>query len=90
VNIFQVAGTLYCTDRHPGIEQLPLRILRDPKGKIQVATDVIATREGDWVFAVGGSAARQALGKERVHIITDLTICGIIDFWEETESNVSS
>lgn len=90
MNIFQVAGTLYCTDRHPDMEQLPLRILRDVKGKIQVATDVISTREGDWVYAVGGSAARQALGKERVHIITDLTICGIIDFWEETESEVSS
>ena len=83
MNIFQVTGTLVCTDRHPGMEQLPLRILRDSKGKIQVATDVIATRSGDWVFVVGGSAARQALGKERVHIITDLTICGIIDIWED-------
>ena len=82
MNIFQVAGTLYCTNRHPDMEHLPLRILRDKKGKIQVATDVISTNEGDWVYAVGGSAARQALGQERVHIITDLTICGIIDFWD--------
>lgn len=83
MNIFQVKGTLVCTDRHPDMEQLPLRLLHDSKGKIQVATDVIATREGDWVFAVSGSAARQALGKARVHMITDLTICGIIDFWDE-------
>ena len=83
MNIFQVAGTLYCTDRHPDMEQHPLRILRDEKGKIQVAMDVIASRKGDWVYAVSGSAARQALGKERAHVITDLTICGIIDFWEE-------
>ena len=81
--ILQVAGTLVCTNRHPGMEQLPLRILRDKKGKFQVATDVISTRVGDWVYVVGGSAARQALGKERVHILTDLTICGVMDFWEE-------
>jgi len=85
VNVFQVSSTLVCTNRHPDMEQLPLRVLRDAKGKVQVATDTIATREGDWVYAVTGSAARQALGKERVHIITDLTICGIIDFWDEAE-----
>lgn len=88
--ILQVAGTLVCTNRHPGMEQLPLRILRDKKGKLQVATDVISTREGDWVYVVGGSAARQALGKERVHILTDLTICGVMDFWEEAGSAASS
>lgn len=85
MNVFQVSGTLVCTNRHPDMEQLPLRVLRDEKGKVQVAMDTIATREGDWVYAVTGSAARQALGKERVHIITDLTICGIIDFWDEAE-----
>lgn len=83
MNIFQVAGTIFCTNRHPDMGHLPLRILRDKKGNIQIAMDDIATRDGDWVYAVGGSAARQALGKERVHVITDLTICGIIDFWEE-------
>jgi len=65
------------------MEQLPLRILRDKKGKIQVAIDTIGVVDGNWVFAVSGSAARQALGKEKVHILTDLTICGIIDFWDE-------
>ncbi len=85
MNIFQVDGTLVCTDRHPGMEQLPLRILRDQKGKIQVAVDTIGACDGNWVYAVSGSAARQALGQERVHIITDLTICGIIDFWDEAE-----
>jgi len=83
VNIFKVDGSLVCTDRHPGMEQLPLRILRDAKGKIQVAIDTIGTCDGNWVFAVSGSAARQALGKEKAHIITDLTICGIIDLWDE-------
>jgi len=61
---------------------MPLRILRDAKGKIQVAVDTIGAGDGNWVFAVSGSAARQALGQEKVHIITDLTICGIIDFWD--------
>lgn len=83
--ILQVVGTLVCTNRHAGMEQLPLRILRDSKGKLQVATDTISTLNGDWVYVVGGSAARQALGQARVHIITDLTICGIIDFWDEAE-----
>jgi microcompartment protein CcmK/EutM len=58
-----------------------------------VAIDPVGSREGNWVFTVSGSAARYATGDYEV--LTDLTIGGIIDFWEtgnvrSTESNVTS
>jgi len=54
--------------------------LRDRNGKRIVATDTVGTRQGDWVFMVSGSAARYAAGD--FEILTDLTVGGIIDFWE--------
>lgn len=83
MDIFQVVGSLVCTHRHPGMATLPLRVLQDSKGKKQVAVDTIGSRTGNWVFAISGSAARHALGDNR-HMITDLTVGGIIDSWEET------
>lgn len=81
MDIFQVVGTVVCTCRHPGIDQLPLRIVQDRKGKIQVAVDTIGSREGNWVFTISGSAARLAL--DDPSLLTDLTIGGVIDSWEE-------
>lgn len=81
MDVFQVVGSLVCTHRHPGLSTLPLRILRDRKGRTQVAVDTIGSRKGNWVFAVSGSAARMAL--EDKTLLTDLTIGGIIDFWEQ-------
>jgi len=40
----------------------------------------VGTRPGNWVFTSSGSAARYAAGDFR--ILTDLTIAGIIDFWD--------
>jgi carboxysome peptide B len=54
--------------------------LRDNQGKRHVAVDPVGAREGNWVFTVSGSAARYATG--RFEVLTDLTIGGIIDFWE--------
>jgi carboxysome peptide B len=81
MDIFQVVGTTVCTCRHPGIDHLPLRILQDRKGKLQVAVDTIGSRKGNWVFTISGSAARLAL--DDPSILTDLTIGGVIDSWEE-------
>jgi carboxysome peptide B len=54
--------------------------LRTAKGKLNVAVDPVGANVGNWVFTASGSAARFACGNPEVH--TDLTIAGIIDFWE--------
>jgi carboxysome peptide B len=80
MEINQVVGTLVCTKRVPGLEHCALRLLQDRKGKIQVATDPIGCRDGNWVFTVSGSAGRYAMGDPK--ILTDLAIGGIIDQWD--------
>ena len=84
MEILQVAEPLVCTRRVAGLRDISLRVLRDSKGKIQVAVDPIGVRPGNWVFTSSGSAARYAAGDFR--ILTDLTIAGIIDFWDADES----
>lgn len=81
MDILQVEGPLVCTRRIEGLKQASLRILRDARGKRVVAVDPVGAREGNWVFTVSGSAARYAAGD--FGILTDLTIGGIIDHWEE-------
>jgi carboxysome peptide B len=49
-------------------------------GELSVATDPVGVPEGKWVFTTSGSAARLAMNDHQV--ITDLTICGIIDQWD--------
>ena len=80
MDILQVEEPLVCTNRVAGLEHISLRILRDRDGKRLVAVDPVGTREGNWVFTMSGSAARYAAGN--FEILTDLTIGGIIDFWE--------
>lgn len=79
MEINQVVGTLYCTQRVAGLDHCALRVLKDRKGKLSVATDPVGTRAGNWVFTVSGSAGRYAMGNP--DILTDLTIGGIIDDW---------
>lgn len=81
MEILQVVSSLVCTHRHPGLFHTSLRVLRDTKGKLQVAVDSCGCQPGNWVFVVNGSAARYACGDPAV--LTDLTIGGIIDFWDE-------
>jgi len=80
MEIMQVTGSRVCTNRVPGLDHWNLRVLRTLKGKLSVAVDPVGAREGNWVFTASGSAARFACGNPEVH--TDLTIGGIIDFWE--------
>lgn len=79
MEIRQVVGELVTTRRVPGLKQMSLRILMDRSGKLSVATDPIGVPAGKWVFTAGGSAARLGTGDAEIH--TDLTILGIIDFW---------
>lgn len=81
MEILQVMSDLVCTRRVEGLYSTSLRVLRDAKGKLSVAVDPVGVPAGKWVIAIGGSAARFAAGDYRV--LTDLTIGGIIDHWEE-------
>lgn len=83
MEIVQVVSNLVCTARIPGLQKCRLRVLRSPRGAVTVAVDPVGARPGDWVFTVNGSAARYASGD--FNTLTDLTIGGIIDFWEEPE-----
>ncbi len=80
MEIMQAEETLVCTNRSFGLEHSSLRVLRDRNGKQQVAVDPVGVRPGNWVITMSGSAARYATGN--FSILTDLTIGGIIDFWE--------
>jgi carboxysome peptide B len=81
MEILQVEAPLVCTRRVKGLQHISLRVLRDANGKRQVAVDPVGARTGNWVFTVNGSAARYAVGD--FNILTDLTIGGIIDNWED-------
>lgn len=80
MEIMQVTGSLVCTQRVAGLVHRQLRVLRTPKGKLSVAVDPVGASVGNWVFTASGSAARFACGNPEIY--TDLTIAGIIDFWE--------
>lgn len=86
MEIMQVESSLVVTNRHAGLKHIALRVLRTLSGKRQVATDSVGVRNGNFVYTVSGSAARYAVGD--FEILTDLTIGGIIDNWEE-QSNAS-
>jgi carboxysome peptide B len=79
MEIFQVEGTLVCTQRIAGLRHSSLRVLKNDKGKRQVAVDPVGVNPGNWVFTASGSAARYAA--ESFEVLTDLTVCGIIDDW---------
>jgi microcompartment protein CcmK/EutM len=59
----------------------PCACWKSQKGALLVATDPVGVPAGKWVFTTSGSAARLAMPD--VKVMTDLTICGIIDNWIE-------
>ncbi len=81
MDILQVEAPLVCTRRVEGLQHISLRVLRDASGRRHVAVDPVGARQGNWVFTSSGSAARYAAGD--FGVLTDLTICGIIDAWDE-------
>jgi carboxysome peptide B len=84
MEIFQVEGTLVCTQRVEGLRHSSLRVLKSESGKRQVAVDPVGVNPGNWVFTASGSAARYAA--ESFEVLTDLTVCGIIDFWPPSDA----
>jgi ethanolamine utilization protein EutN len=80
MEIMQVTGSIVCSQRVGGLDHCNLRVLRSAKGKLSVAVDPVGASPGNWVFTASGSAARLACPNPTV--FTDLTIGGIIDFWE--------
>jgi len=80
MEILQVESALVCTQRISGLQTTSLRVLRSASGRRQVAVDPVGARPGNWVYTVSGSAARYAAGD--FEVLTDLTIGGIIDYWE--------
>ena len=84
MEILQVEAPLVCTQRVSGLQHVALKVLRNAiTGKRQVAVDPVGCHEGNWVFTSLGSAARYATGD--FEVLTDLTICGIIDFWDDDQ-----
>ena len=81
MKIFCVESTLVATARIRGLELHRLLVVVDRKGSKQVAVDPVGCKPGDWVIACGSSAAREAAGHKDYP--SDLTIVGIIDFWDE-------
>lgn len=80
MEIMRVRGDLVCTRRVPGLQAASLRVLETNKGGLLVATDPVGVPPGKWVFTNVGTAAR--LSMPDVKVMTDLTICGIIDDWD--------
>lgn len=83
MEIMRVIDDLVTTRRVPGLKKISLRVLTDQKGKLNIACDPVGVPSGKWVFTASGSAARYAAGDFDIH--TDLTIAGIIDFWDPDE-----
>ncbi len=88
MDILQVVDELVVTRRIPGLYGASLRIMRDAKGKLSVASDPVGVPPGKWVFTASGSAARYAMGNYKV--LTDLAIGGIIDQWDPEEAGDSA
>ena len=77
--ICQVTGSLVCSSRIDGLKYTVFRVVRDALGKPQAATDPVGAKDGDWVFFTIFTSARFAAGD--YDVLTDLTICGVIDQW---------
>ncbi|MFA9460720.1 carboxysome peptide A [Thiohalorhabdus methylotrophus] len=80
MKICQVEKPLVATHRIAGLEHRHLQVVLDGSSQL-VAVDAIGCTPGDWVICVGSSAAREAAGSKEYP--SDLTIVGIIDYWEE-------
>lgn len=87
MDIYRVRDTLVCTERHGGLRHAHLRVIENARGKLEVATDPVGSRPGDWVFTAKGTAGRYAHADPE--ILTDLAICGIIDYWHEDETETA-
>ncbi|MEZ5094340.1 carboxysome peptide A [Nocardioides sp.] len=84
MKVFRVEGTLVATARIGNLDRHRLLVVQErASSSKQVAVDPVGCKPGDWVIAVGSSAARDAAGSKEYP--SDLTIVGIIDYWEEDD-----
>ncbi len=83
MKICKVEKPLVATNRIPGLEHKNLQVVLDGSSRL-VAVDSVGCSPGDWVLCVGSSAAREAAGSKEYP--SDLTIVGIIDYWNEDQS----
>jgi carboxysome peptide A len=83
LKICQVEKPLVSTNRIPEMEHKHLQVVRDGSA-LAVAVDAVGAKPGDWVICVGSSAAREAAGSKAYP--SDLTIVGIIDHWDASQS----
>ncbi|HEY9200428.1 MAG TPA: carboxysome peptide A [Gammaproteobacteria bacterium] len=83
MKICQVEKPLVSTNRIPEMEHKHLQVVRDGSA-LAVAVDAVGAKPGDWVICVGSSAAREAAGSKAYP--SDLTIVGIIDHWDPSQS----
>jgi len=82
MKICKVEKPLVATNRIPGMEHKHLQVVLDGSTRA-VAVDAVGCSPGDWVICVGSSAAREAAGSKEYP--SDLTIVGIIDYWDEDQ-----
>ncbi len=80
MKIFKVEKPLVATNRIQTLEHKHLQVVIDGSTRA-VAVDSVGCSPGDWVICVGSSAAREAAGSKEYP--SDLTIVGIIDYWDE-------
>jgi carboxysome peptide B len=80
MQIHQVQQGLTLTSRLDGMGHLQAKVLKSLAGETLVALDPVGVKDGDFVFTIANSAARDAAGDKS--ILTDLTVAGIIDNWK--------
>ncbi len=86
MRIMQVEKTLVSTNRITTLGMRPLLVVRDKPDSIPfVAVDAVGCIPGDWVICVGSSAARESAGSREYP--SDLTIVGIIDYWDRDQED---
>lgn len=85
MEIYQVQKELVLTCRLDNMGHLPVKVVKNMSGGVSAAMDPIGCKEGDWVFTIANSAARDAAG-DKIYL-TDLTVGGIIDNWREVTKN---
>lgn len=83
MRICKVVKTLVSTNRIKEMGHRPLQVVKEKSGLLSVAVDAVGCIPGDWVIAVSSSAARDAAGSREYP--SDLTIVGIIDYWDEDQ-----
>jgi len=81
MEIYQIQKELVLSSRLADMGHHSVKVVKNMSGGVSAAMDPIGCKEGDWVFTIANSAARDAAGA-KFHL-TDLTIGGIIDNWQD-------